>query len=60
MDKDEIKKIARMRGMNPGRLKKVDLIRTMQRDEDNESSFQTGQTDGCDQGQCLWHGDCLK
>ena len=48
MDKDEIKKIARMRGMNPGRLKKVDLIRTMQRDEDNESSFQTGQTDGCD------------
>lgn len=60
MNMDEIKAIARMRGMNPGRLKKVDLIRTMQREEGNESCFQTRQTDVCDQEECLWREDCLK
>lgn len=60
MNMNEIKEIARMRGVNPGRLKKIDLIRTMQRDEGNGSCFQTGQADVCDQGQCLWRGDCLK
>lgn len=59
MNMNEIKEIARMRGLNPGRLKKVDLIRTMQSQEGNESCFQTGHADVCDQGQCLWRGDCL-
>ncbi|MBW2688906.1 MAG: SAP domain-containing protein [Deltaproteobacteria bacterium] len=60
MNMNEIKRIARLRGLNPGRLKKVDLIRTLQREEGNESCFQTGQADTCDQDQCLWRGDCLK
>jgi hypothetical protein len=42
---NEIKEIARMRGMNPGRLKKVDMIRTMQREEGNESYFLTDKAD---------------
>ena len=60
MNMNEVKQIARSRGLNPGRMKKADLIRTMQREEGNESCFQTGQVDVCDQGQCLWREDCLK
>ena len=61
MNMNEVKQIARSRGLNPGRMKKADLIRTMQREEGNESCFfQTGQADVCDQGQCLWREDCLK
>ena len=60
MNMNEIKEIASLRGVNPGRLKKADLVRTLQREEGNESCFQTNQADGCDQGQCLWREDCLK
>ena len=60
MNMNEIKQIARSRGLHPGRLKKVDLIRTIQREEGNESCFQTGRAGVCDQGQCLWREDCLK
>mgnify|MGYP001826822916 CR=1 FL=1 len=60
MNMYEIKEIAKSRGLIPGRLKKADLIRTMQREEGNESCFQTGQADVCDQDQCLWRSDCLK
>ena len=60
MDIDLIKAIARNRGLNPERLNKVDLIRAMQREEGNESCFQTGKTEGCDQRQCLWREDCLQ
>jgi hypothetical protein len=60
MNMNEVKQIARSRGLNPGRMKKADLIRTMQREEGNESCFQTGQADVCDQSECLWREDCLK
>jgi len=60
MHMDEIKNIARSRGLNPGRLKKVDLVRAIQNKEGNESCFQTGQAGECGQDQCLWREDCLK
>ena len=60
MKMNEIKSIARLRGLNPGRLKKVDLVRTIQREEGNESCFLTAQSDDCDQDQCLCREDCLK
>jgi hypothetical protein len=60
MNMNVIKEIARLRGVNPGRLKKVDLVRAIQREEGNESCFHTGQAHECEQDQCLWRGDCLK
>ncbi len=60
MNMKEIKEIAKSRGLSPGSLKKIDLIRTMQREEGNESCFQTGQAEVCEQNQCLWRQDCLK
>jgi len=60
MDMNEVKKMAWVRGLDPSCLKKVDLIRTIQKNEGNESCFQTGQVDMCDQDQCCWRDDCLK
>jgi hypothetical protein len=60
MNMNEIKQIARDRGLQPGRLKKIDLIRAIQKDEGNESCFRTDRADGCDQDQCLWRADCLR
>ena len=60
MNMNEVKHIARDRGLKPGRLKKVDLIRAIQKEEGNESCFRTGKADWCDQDQCLWRTDCLQ
>ena len=60
MNMNEIKHIARSRGLQPGRLKKVDLIRAIQQDEGNESCFRTDKADSCGQDQCLWRTDCLQ
>ena len=60
MHMTEIKQIARDRGLKPGRLKKVDLVRAIQKAEGNASCFRTSQADGCDQVQCLWREDCLQ
>lgn len=60
MNMNEIKHIARSRGLKPGQLKKVDLIRAIQEQEGNESCFRTDRADGCDQLQCLWRTDCLR
>ena len=60
MNMNEIKNIAKARGLSPGRYKKADLIRAIQREEGNESCFDTGQADVCGQDQCLWRDDCLK
>jgi hypothetical protein len=60
MHMNEIKQIARDHGLKPGRLKKVDLVRTIQTEEGNASCFRTGQADTCGQGHCLWREDCLQ
>lgn len=60
MQVTEIKKIAKQHGVKPGKLKKGDIIRLIQKAEGNFDCFATP-TDGyCDQNGCLWRGDCLK
>lgn len=54
----DIQNIARSRGVAPGRMTKVDLVRILQREEGNESCFQTGQAGHCGQDGCLWREAC--
>ena len=54
----EIKEMAINMGIKPGKMKKADLIRTIQATEGNNSCFQTGNTD-CDQVNCCWREDCM-
>ncbi len=56
----EIRKIARKRGIKtPGKFKKPELIRIIQRAEGNFDCFGTAMN-YCDQLNCLWRKDCLK
>jgi hypothetical protein len=58
MNMTEIKKIATGMGIKPGRMKKTDLVRTIQEAEGNPTCFQTGIGEQCDQPECIWRSDC--
>lgn len=56
----DIRKIARHKGINSWKLKKTDLIRTIQRAEGYSDCFATSHISTCDQITCLWREDCQK
>lgn len=58
MNMNEIKIIARERGINCGKMKKGDLIKTIQREEGNCDCFGMLANGSCDQTTCLWRTDC--
>jgi hypothetical protein len=53
----EIKKIAKEKGINGNKMRKVDLIRAIQAKEGNTPCYQTGIT-ACEQKGCCWWEDC--
>ena len=54
----EIKAIAKKMGISVGKMKKADLIRTIQETEGNAPCFQTGNMETCGQENCCWRSDC--
>ena len=60
MNIQQIRQIARDRGVKPGRLNKQDLIRQIQRQEGNFDCFASAYAGSCDQRDCLWREDCLR
>lgn len=58
MKMTDIQRIAKQRGVPPGRMTKVDLVRSLQQAEGNTACFQTGQAASCGQEECLWREDC--
>ena len=54
----DIRVIAKNMGINPRKMNKSDLIRTIQIKEGNTPCFKTAGSD-CDQKDCLWRNDCL-
>ena len=54
----EIKIIAKKMGIQAGKMKKTDLVRTIQMAKGNSPCFQTGAT-SCDQENCCWRSDCI-
>jgi hypothetical protein len=59
MNLKEIKVKAKELGILPKRLKKAELIREIQKAENNYPCFGLS-SDTCDQTNCLWHKDCIK
>lgn len=53
----DIKAIARERGIKPGKMTKAELIRAIQRQEENNACYLT-KTE-CDQQGCCWRTSCL-
>ena len=58
MKLEDIKEIARHRGLKPGKMKKSELIRAIQKDEGNPACFADGSAADCGQAGCLWREDC--
>jgi len=58
MNMNQVKEIARDRGVKPGKHKKAELIRLIQSCENNPQCFNTGYALECQQEECLWRGDC--
>ena len=58
MKVEELKKLARAHGIKVAKMKKADLIRSIQRAEGNNDCYNTGSADTCGQTGCLWRDDC--
>lgn len=55
----EIREKAKQLGLKTGKMKKIDLIRTIQAGEGNFPCYQTAKT-FCDQMACCWRDDCVE
>lgn len=58
MNVKEIRAIAVNRDVRPGKLRKAELIRAIQKAEDNPECFMTGVLNQCVEYCCLWREDC--
>ena len=58
MKVNDIREIAKNRGIKSAKMNKTDLIRTIQADEGNPACFMTGYKNECGQMCCLWREDC--
>ena len=58
MNMQEIKKIAKQRGLSTGKMRKAEIIRAIQEAEGNSACFDTGKAAECGQEKCLWREDC--
>jgi hypothetical protein len=58
MKLEEVKKIAKERGLQISNMKKAEIIKAIQRDEGHNDCYNTGASETCGQDACLWRGDC--
>lgn len=58
MNLTEIKQLAKDRGLTPGRMRKAELIHSLQRQEGNPQCYATNSSATCGQPHCLWRSDC--
>ncbi|HJV93679.1 MAG TPA: Rho termination factor N-terminal domain-containing protein [Azonexus sp.] len=56
---EDVRSIAKSNGVSPGKLRKRDLIRSIQVSEGNFDCFATACNAECDQPRCLWRDDCF-
>jgi len=59
MNIKKIKEIAKKKGLNSGKMKKDELIRSIQKAEGNFDCFGTALSGECSQMDCIWREDCL-
>lgn len=59
MNMQQLRDIAKQRGVTPGKLGKAELVRRLQREEGNFDCFARAYDGYCDQYGCLWREDHL-
>jgi hypothetical protein len=60
MNFNELRKMAKRMGINTYRVKKPDIIRSIQRAESNIQCFGMQRVEYCCEHVCLWRADCVK
>lgn len=60
MTPKDLKKIAKEYGIDAKGLSPRELIRSIQRQEENFDCYATATVGECDQLNCRWRGDCLE
>lgn len=60
MKMEEIRSIAKSHGVNPAKLSKAELIRSIQAQEGNFDCFATACDGECNQMDCCWREDCFE
>jgi len=58
MNMQQVRSVAKERGVKVGKLKKFELIREIQSQEGNIACYATDVDGSCDQSGCLWKADC--
>ena len=59
MNMQEIRGIAKTMGIRTSKLRKVDLVKSIQHAEGNFDCFATAESGACDQLACRWRDDCF-
>lgn len=59
MNMTQIKAKAKELGIKPGKMRKAELIREIQKAEGNFECFGTADN-SCDQMDCCWREDCIQ
>ena len=54
----EIQGIAEKMGLKASKMKKAELVRMIQKTEENTPCFRTGLASSCGQENCMWLSDC--
>ena len=60
MNMQKVKKIAQGMGLNTHSMKKTEVIRAIQRAENNFDCYGTQRVESCQENECLWKKDCIK
>lgn len=60
MKMEEVRSIAKLHGIRPGKLSKSELIKSVQVREGNFDCFATACSGECDQAGCCWREDCFE
>lgn len=60
MNFNELRKLAKRMGIRAYRMKKPDIILSIQRAENNIECFGTQRVEYCSEHVCLWRTDCVK
>ena len=58
MKLEEIKSIAQLYSIRVNKMKKSELVRSIQRAEGNEQCFEAGKSELCGQDSCRWREIC--
>ncbi len=60
MKLEEVRRMAKLQSISPGKLSKTELIRAIQKIEGNFDCFATAYDGVCNQAGCSWREDCFE